>query len=353
MRQQRPDPIDMPHSHHSHSGDYIAHGVDPLDSVIARVLDLQFHTYCLTEHMPRLNDKFLYPEEIESHQDTATLKRQFQRYLEHARVIKRRVNNDSSSRTRILIGAEIDVCDRKHIEYAKLLLEKEEDIQFLVGSCHHVEGVPIDFDLDTWMQALHKTAGNNIKIFLKKYFQTQYEMLHHVKPLVVGHFDLIRLFFPQCGLSVNPATGDVVSADVPGAVAVADICSDKIMTMWDEVQAEIIKNLKFVDSYGGAIEINTSGLRKKLKYPYPHKDISDLVKQYCGARFVLSDDAHGVSQVATNYLKALDFIQKDLGLQQMFYLEENEITKEVHITQQSIEDFSKDVFWDILKQKRI
>lgn len=51
------------HSHHSHSGDYSAHGTDPLDSVVDQVVNLNFHTYCLTEHIPRIEAKFIYPEE--------------------------------------------------------------------------------------------------------------------------------------------------------------------------------------------------------------------------------------------------------------------------------------------------
>lgn len=41
----------------------MAHGVDPLDDIVAQAVAMRFHTYCLTEHMPRVNSKYLYPEE--------------------------------------------------------------------------------------------------------------------------------------------------------------------------------------------------------------------------------------------------------------------------------------------------
>jgi histidinol-phosphatase (PHP family) len=71
-------------------------------------------------------------------------------------------------------------------------------------------------------------------------------MLQARKPPVVGHFDLIRL------LSDSPNDG---FHHTPG------------------VWSRILRNLDFVASYGGLLEINTSALRKGMKEPYPCVEI--------------------------------------------------------------------------------
>jgi len=39
-----------------------------------------------------------------------------------------------------------------------------------------------------------------------------------------------------------------------------------------------------------------------------------------GGKFTVSDDSHGIAQVATNYLRALDYLE-DLGVAQVWTLE--------------------------------
>ena len=55
----------MPVSNHSHSGQYCSHAKGLLKDVVARALEMGFVTFGLSEHMPRLREEELYPEEIE------------------------------------------------------------------------------------------------------------------------------------------------------------------------------------------------------------------------------------------------------------------------------------------------
>ena len=139
------------HSHHSHSGDYSAHGTDPLDSVVNQVINLNFHTYCLTEHIPRIERKFIYPEELslgKTPEEIITkLETSFKNFMSHAQEIKARYTDKPDVRTQFIIGMEIESCDKIHIEYAKRIMKENSDIlKFCVGSVHHVNGIPIDFD---------------------------------------------------------------------------------------------------------------------------------------------------------------------------------------------------------------
>ncbi|EHN02586.1 His2p [Saccharomyces cerevisiae x Saccharomyces kudriavzevii VIN7] len=331
------------HSHHSHSGDYCAHGVDPLNSMIDRVINLNFQTYCLTEHIPRVESKFIYPEELalgKASDDIITsLETSFKNFMSHAQKIKARYAGKPDVRTKFIIGTEIESCDMVHIEYAKRVMRENSDIlKFCVGSVHHVNGIPIDFDQEQWYNSLH-SFNDNLKDFLLSYFQSQYEMLTNIEPLVVGHFDLFKLFLPN-DMLVNQKSGQC-NEETGVPVASLDVINE-----WPEVYHSVVRNLQFIDSYGGAIEINTSALRKGLKEPYPSKTLCDLVKKHCGSRFVLSDDAHGVAQVGVCYDKVKKYIVDVLQLEHICYLEECQPPQNgISLKKLPITRFVNDPFW--------
>jgi histidinol-phosphatase (PHP family) len=55
----------MAFSMHSHSGQFCpGHAKDSLEEVIQRAIQLNMQLFALTEHMPRDQDKDLYPEEV-------------------------------------------------------------------------------------------------------------------------------------------------------------------------------------------------------------------------------------------------------------------------------------------------
>ena len=56
--------ISMPHSFHSHSGQFCKHAVGLLEDVVKEALNQSFEIYGLTEHAPRYRAKDLYPEEV-------------------------------------------------------------------------------------------------------------------------------------------------------------------------------------------------------------------------------------------------------------------------------------------------
>ncbi|AJV21848.1 histidinolphosphatase [Saccharomyces cerevisiae] len=331
------------HSHHSHSGDYSAHGTDPLDSVVDQVVNLNFHTYCLTEHIPRIEAKFIYPEEQslgKNPEEVITkLETSFKNFMSHAQEIKTRYADRPDVRTKFIIGMEIESCDMAHIEYAKRLMKENNDIlKFCVGSVHHVNGIAIDFDQQQWYNSLH-SFNDNLKDFLLSYFQSQYEMLINIKPLVVGHFDLYKLFLPN-DMLVNQKSGNC-NEETGVPVASLDVISE-----WPEIYDAVVRNLQFIDSYGGAIEINTSALRKGLEEPYPSKTLCNLVKKHCGSRFVLSDDAHGVAQVGVCYDKVKKYIVDVLQLEYICYLEESQSPENVlTVKRLPISQFVNDPFW--------
>jgi len=56
----------MPQSHHSHSGQFCGHAKNNLEEVIQAAIAKGFHSFALTEHIPREPVDF-YPEEVCCH----------------------------------------------------------------------------------------------------------------------------------------------------------------------------------------------------------------------------------------------------------------------------------------------
>lgn len=111
--------------------------------------------------------------------------------------------------------------------------------------------VPIDYDRPMYEEAREKAGGTDERLF-EDYFDAQLDMLEQLKPLVVGHFDLIRL----------------KSDDM-----------ERSFTTWPGVWSKILRNLDFIASYGGMLELNLAALRKGMTEPYPKAEICKVRMQ--------------------------------------------------------------------------
>lgn len=221
-----------------------------------------------------------------------------------------------SSELHILVGFESEwIRSPESLDLIKNL-QMTYHFDFFVGSVHHVHSIPVDFDKAMYEQAREAAGGTDEKLF-EDYFDSQFEMLQALKPIVVGHFDLIRLL-----------------SDAPNA-------GFKHM---EGVWRRAMRNLEFIGNYGGILELNSAALRKGLDEPYPCLEICQVcfpfrrrppvysylthvraqVWQELGGRFTLSDDSHGIDQVGTNYNRLLAFIRK-AGIQDIHFLKREEI----------------------------
>lgn len=148
-----------------------------------------------------------------------------------------------------MIGFESEWIRESTEDDIKNILDKYAGrFDFFMGSLHHVNTIPIDFDTE-YYQAARKNAGGTDRKLFWKYFKDQERMLHALRPPVVGHFDLIRL------------KSDVPNTEFEGMTEV-----------WETIR----KNLAYINSYGGILELNTSGWRKGLDQPYPCKAICEV-----------------------------------------------------------------------------
>ncbi|KAI1395363.1 histidinol-phosphatase [Hypoxylon fuscum] len=273
---------------HSHSGQFCpGHAKDELEDVIKHAISLGYTTMGLTEHMPRTSLDDLYPEELDDPEGSlAVLFPRHEAYLLEAQ----RLQTKYASQIHILIGFEGEFL---RPAYGPLIasLAAHPSVDYFIGSLHHIDAIPIDYDGAYYARAVAAAGGTEEAAFAR-YYDQQHAMLVALRPRVVGHFDLVRL------LSSDP--GRDVAAE------------------WPAVWARVQRNLRLAARGGAWLECNSSALRKGLAEPYPSRQIAAEWLRL-GGKFTLSDDSHGIAQLGTNYARALDFLA-ELGVKSVWTL---------------------------------
>lgn len=233
-----------------------------------------------------------------------------------------RLRSVYSSQIHLLVGFEAEYIRPSSIELIRGL-QLSYKFDFFVGSVHHVNAIPIDFDRALYIRARESTGGGEDALF-SEYFDVQYRMLRELKPAVVGHFDLVRLM--------------------------ADSPRKRLREYGDAVWGKVRRNLRFVASYGGLVELNSASLRKGWDTPYPAWDVCEEFIAI-GGRFTLSDDSHGVEQVGLNYGKVLRYLEQ-LRLERIYYLEKlpgGEVAVDMldacAVRSMTVEELKRETFW--------
>lgn len=170
---------------------------------------------------------------------------QFEGFLDEAK----RLRDAYKDQIDLLIGLETEHITSLDLQQLQHDLERfQHRIQYLVGSVHHVNGIPIDFDRETYEKSVnaspHTTLHESKENFLCAYFEAQYQLLQQFFPEVIGHFDLCRLYEPDLQLQ-----------DFPKAWALVN------------------RNVSFAVEYGALFELNAAAFRKGWKTAYPGEDV--------------------------------------------------------------------------------
>jgi histidinol-phosphatase (PHP family) len=233
----------MPHSHHSHSGQFCAHARGTLEEVVQAAVRRGFTTYGLSEHAPRALLDHLYPEELEAGLIPPDLAARFDAYVVEAHRLKDAFDGE----IQLLVGLETENISHQDLVYLESVLVKYgARIEYVVGSVHHVKGIPIDFDRPTYDRALATfgTGSAAMSSFLSAYFDAQYELLVAVQPEIIGHVDLCRLYEPALKLEEYP-----------------------------EAWGKLERNVRYAIEYGALFEFNAAALRKNWPGAYPGGDV--------------------------------------------------------------------------------
>jgi len=246
--------------HGGHSGEFCGHATDSLAAVVAEYANQGFAWVGLTEHMPPPSDPFRYPEEIAAGLDAAALRDRFARYVETARALQR----EYADRMPIFVAFETEICAGSLELAVELVREHRPD--YLVGSLHHVDDVGIDISPEDYALAAERAGG--LEALYVRYFDQQHELLKTLRPPVVGHFDLIRIFDPDYRERIRQPA------------------------IWER----ICRNLRLMQRERMILDFNARALSKGAEEPYVCRPILRQAREY-GVAAVPGDDSHGVSSV--------------------------------------------------------
>ncbi|GAA5922735.1 histidinol-phosphatase [Sporobolomyces koalae] len=265
-------------SHHSHSGEFCLHAKGTLVEVVEEAIRQGFTTFGLSEHVPRYKVEHLYPEE--AHLDPEALSDTFSRYLVEAN----RLREVYKDRITLLVGLETEYIDEPGLDRLERLLESNAaHLDYIVGSVHHCDELPIDFDQPRFDEVLGQQRGQDelekFSNLFAQYFDRQYELVDRLRPQVIGHFDLCRLYYPDLDFRQFPE-------------------------VWDK----ILRNIDLAVAYGALFELNASAFRKGWKTGYPGIEVFDAILAK-GGKFTLSDDSHGPQAVGLHYDKAYTYLR--------------------------------------------
>ena len=247
-------------AHGGHSGEFCLHAKDSLEQIVATYADQGFSWIGITEHMPPVTDDKLYPDEQQAGLRASDLLHQFDRYVKTAR----RLQQQYAGKMTIYVAMETEF-------YAGAVpwiheLHQLYNFDYLVGSVHHIHERCFDFSLEDYAATLELLGGYDAMYCA--YFDAQLAMIEHLKPVVVGHFDLIRLHDPDYARRLkHPAVAEVIE-----------------------------RNLQRIARLGLMLDFNVRALAKGASEPYVSAPILKRALQL-GIDIVPGDDSHGVDSV--------------------------------------------------------
>lgn len=257
--------------HGGHAGQFCNHARDLLEDIIQAYIQKGFKQVGISEHIPPLDDDFLFPEEAAAGLTARDIRERFSGYFETLDRLKEKYGSD----IRIFRGMETEVWPGYQDQVRDLVQRFRPD--YIVGSVHHLNGRCFDYSREVY-DALARECGG-IDTMYETYLDCQYEMIQSLKPFVVGHFDLIRIFDPDYEARVLK----------PG------------------IQKKILRNLARIKRLGLAMDLNLRPLSRGEKEPYPTRSILEKIREM-GIFMIPGDDSHSAAQAGANVHKAVDLL---------------------------------------------
>jgi histidinol-phosphatase (PHP family) len=258
--------------HGGHSRAFSAHASSSLTELIETAIQRGMTTYGVTDHAPISDARFLYPDELEAGLNLPARFAQFDAYAEASR----EAVEQFAGRIELLRGFEAEIVPTATYVTDMQQLRQRHGFDYIVGSVHWVDELAIDLSPETFEDAVARLGG--LEALLVRYYQQLAEMVEQLRPEVVGHFDLPRLY----------SSGH----DAHAAASVRAAIDDAL-----HVTAEV----------GSLIELNTAAYRKGLDDPYPAPPIVGRASEL-GIAFTFGDDSHHIDHVAANLDRARDYL---------------------------------------------
>ena len=258
--------------HGGHSGAYCDHARGDLREFLEAAVARGLHTFGVTEHAPRVEARFLYPEEIDLGWDVAKIVKDFETYAQAVTTL----TEEFADRLTVLRGFEVEVVPADR--YVEIMLGYRERFSFdyIVGSVHWVDEVLIDGPKAEYRRAVDLCGGH--EPLAVRYYETVAEMVRGLKPEVVGHLDLVRRNAPSEEAVATPAVRRAAEAA-----------------------------LEVVREHDCIVDVNTAGYRNGLHRPYPAPWLVALGRRM-GLGFCFGDDSHTPGHVGARLEDARTYL---------------------------------------------
>lgn len=269
---ERPEFVSV---HGGHSGEFCSHATDSLEDVIQSYIEKGFAWVGITEHVPAISNDLLYPNQKEAGLDAETLYVEFAEYIKKCRELQAKY----ASQIKVYVGAETETYSGYETFIPGLIEKFKPD--YVVGSIHHVDDMGIDYSAEQYGETAHALGG--VDAMYERYFDQQYEMISHLRPAVVGHFDLVRIFDPDYRSRLEKPS----------------------------IRERVTRNLKRVRELDLILDFDLRSLYKGADEPYITESILRQALEM-GIAVVPGDDSHGVSTVGLNMETGVAILQ-DMG----------------------------------------
>lgn len=257
--------------HGGHSGQFCNHAKDNLEEIIQLYISHGFPWVGITEHTPAISNELLYPDQRAAKLTPEFLLERFGWYIEECK----RLQKLYADKIEIFAAMEIETYSGYDTFIPELIAKFQPD--YIVGSVHFVDDMGFDYSKEQYDQAA-KSLGGYDQMYCR-YFDMQYEMIELLRPSVVGHFDLIRIFDPNYRQRLKKT----------------------------EIEKRIIRNLELIKKYDLIMDFNIRSLLKGADEPYITKSILTKARDMDIA-VVPGDDSHGLANIHINMDLALTLL---------------------------------------------
>ncbi len=257
--------------HGGHSGQFCHHATDTLEEIIQLYITKGFPWVGITEHSPAISEELLYPDQRAANLTPEFQFNRFTSYMQECRRLQQKYRRE----IRIYAAMEIETYSG-YEEFVPFLLKTFQP-DYIVGSVHFVDDMGFDYSQEQYDKTV-AGAGGIVELYCR-YFDLQYAMIKLLRPSVVGHFDLIRIFDPGY----------------------------KLRLVEREIMARIKRNLELIAELDLIMDFNLRSLLKGADEPYISRVILEMARKM-GIAVVPGDDSHGLSSVGANMAQGIELL---------------------------------------------
>jgi histidinol-phosphatase (PHP family) len=259
--------------HGGHSGQFCSHAENSLEEVVLAYIRYGYAWVGITEHAPGLARHLLYTDQQNLGFTPETLWQRFARYMPECRRLQAKYADEIT----VFAAMESETYSGYEEHMKKLIAAFRPD--YIVGSVHFVGDVNFDYSAEKYQEAAAQTGG--MENLYCRYFDDQLAMIESLRPAVVGHFDLIRIFDPE----------------YPKHLALSTVAE------------RIERNLQRIKEFDLIMDFNLRAICKGASEPYISRPILERARQL-GIAVIPGDDSHGVANIHQNMERGIDILEE-------------------------------------------